>query len=40
MIKKHLKNQILKREIKAIYLPKILRASDLAKTKLYKNGTI
>ena len=31
MIKKYLKNQILKRKIKSIYLLKILRVSDLVK---------
>ena len=31
IIKKYLKDQILKREIKSTYLPKILRVSDLAR---------
>ena len=32
IIKKYLKDQILKREIKSIYLLKILRVSNLAKS--------
>ena len=31
IIKKYLRDQILKREIKSTYLPKILRASDLVR---------
>ena len=35
MIKKYLRDQILKREIKSTYLPKFLRVSDLVKKLNY-----